>query len=242
MVTERGTSLALDRICVRQEVVETVVSREPLRSGFGTDPGDAGQIVGMFTHQSSQFRIPFRGDEVLLLNGLRGHTLQLGDALLGVENRDLVGDKLHGVPISRDDEGVHVCRAGRGGQSRKNVVGLITGHREMGDVERVENLLDELDLPGKFRRSGCPTTLVVLVLLGAEGTAGEVEGHRYVARILILDEPSEHGDEAVHRVGVLAGARGEVLHRQGEERAKCHRVAVDNQQGGALAHVYDSRR
>ena len=242
MVTERGTSLALDRICVRQEVVETVVRREPLRSSFGTDPGNAGQIVGMLTHQSSQFRIPFRGDEVLLLNGLRGHTLQPGDALLGIENSDLVSDKLHGIPIPRDDEGVHVCRAGRGGQGRKNVVGLITGHREMSDVERVENLLDELNLPGKFRRSGRPTTLVVLVLLSAESTAGEIEGHRYVTRLLILDEPSEHGDEAMHRVGVLAGTRGEVLHRQGEERAKCHRVAVDNQQGGALAHVYDSRR
>ena len=47
MVTERGTSLALDRICVRQEVVETVVRREPLRSSFGTDPGNAGKMVSI---------------------------------------------------------------------------------------------------------------------------------------------------------------------------------------------------
>ena len=100
-------------------------------------------------------------------------------------------------------------------------------------LQRVEDLLDQrqlaLELVGRLVALG----LVLGVLLEPEGLAGDVEGDRDVGGLLVAQHVDEHRGEAVDGVGVLPGRRGEVLHRQREERAVGQRVAVEQQQARA---------
>ena len=67
--------------------------------------------------------------------------------------------------------------------------------------------------------------------------ASVVEGDGEVRRLLVAQDVDQHRREAVDRVGRLPGRGGEVLHREGEERAVGQRVAVEQQQAvGRVRH------
>ena len=57
-------------------------------------------MVSALPHQGRQLRVAGGGHEVLLLDAFRCHTGEVRDTLARIENRHLVIDELHGVPVS----------------------------------------------------------------------------------------------------------------------------------------------
>ena len=81
---------------------------------------------------------------------------------------------------------------------------------------------NELDLPEEGLRCLIAGSLVLGVLLGAEGASRQVEGDGHVGGPLTVQQRQEHGDEAVDGVGGLTGRRGEVVDGQGVEGTEGH--------------------
>ena len=108
-----------------------------------------------------------------------------------------------------------------------DVVGLVARRGERCDAHGLQDLLDELDLPEEGLRCLIAGSLVLGVLLGAEGASGQVEGDRHVGGSLVVQQRQEHGHEAVDGIGGLAGRRREVVDGQRVKGAKGHRVSVD---------------
>ena len=104
-----------------------------------------------------------------------------------------------------------------------------------GIASAAEHFLDQADLALERFGRGQPIGLVLGERVGAEAMPGDVEGDRDVARLLVAQQIDEHRGEAVDRVGRLAGGGGEVLDRQGIERAIRDRVTVDQHEPGAAA-------
>ena len=200
-------------------------------------------MVSALPHQGRQLGVTGGGHEILLLNAFRCHAGEVRDTLARIEHRHLVIDELHGVPVPRDEQGLEPLSGRPGGQGGENVIGLVVLLGQMNDVEGVEDLLDEIDLAGEFRRSGGSSRLVLGVLSSSEGTTGKVPRHRDVRGLLITQQVDEHGDKTVHRIGVLARRGDEVLHRQGIESPEGHGMPIEDHEGGLrrLAHVLDFR-
>ena len=215
-------------------MLATMPSRSPywvihFAAVLGPDPGHAGQVVRALTDHGREVAVAGRGDAVLLLDLLGTHAPHLGDAADGVEDRHPVGDELERVTVTRADEDVDVLGLGLRGDRRDDVVGLVAVELDERDAQRVEDLLDERDLPLELVGSAGAARLVVGVLLGAERVARLVEGHHHVRRLLVAQHVDEHRGEAVDGVGVLPGARGEVLGGEREERAIGQRVSVEEE-------------
>ena len=237
MRPQRLARLAGHLLGAGHEVVEAIELRQPLRGGLGADAGDAGQVVAGLPHQGRELGVARGGDEILRLDRLRRHAREVGDAPQGVEHGDAVVDELQRVAVAGDDEHLEALRLGLGGEGADEVVGLVAGQLDVGDPQRVEDLLDEGHLPLELLGRRRPLGLVLGVLLGAEGRAGDVERDGQVRGPLVAQDVDEHRGEAEHRVGVLPRAGGEVLHREREERAVRHRVAIDQQQLARVIHA-----
>ncbi len=80
----------------------------------------------------------------------------------------MIADQLEGVPIAGADEHVHAVVGRHGRERRDDVVGLVTLHRDEGDPQRAEDLLDQRDLPFELPRRRRPAGLVFGVRLGPE--------------------------------------------------------------------------
>ncbi len=221
-----------DLVDVFDHALHRAVAGDPLRRGLRADAGHAEQVVAGLPHQGGEVAVPLRRHAVALHHGSRVDPGQIGDALARVEHRAVRVDQLEPVAVAGADQHVPAGRAGLRGQGGDHVVGLelvLGDHRH---VQRGEHLLDQADLPLEVGRRLRPARLVLGVDLRAEGGAGDVEGHPEVGGLLVPQHVDQHRGEAVHRVRGLAGGGGEVLHRQGEERAVGQRVAVEQEQSG----------
>ena len=84
---------------------------------------------------------------VLGLDGRRGHPAEVRDALDGVEHRRLVGDELQGVAVAGADQHLHPLVDGLGRQGGDDVVRLVALDLHVRDLEGVEHLVQQRDLP-----------------------------------------------------------------------------------------------
>ena len=216
--TQCLTLLAGDLVGVGDDVVETVVGVDPLGRVAGSDPGDPRQVVGGLPHQRRQLGVSMGRDAVLLLDRFRRHPGQIGNAAHGIEHRGVLGDQLEAVTVAGQDQDVHVGRQGLGHPGGDDVVRLEPVLLLVRDVERVQHFLDQGDLAGELGRGGAAVRLVFGVLRGSEGLPGHVEGDRQMGGLLVAQHVDQHRGEPVDGIGVLAGAGGEVLRRQREER------------------------
>ncbi|GAA4995324.1 hypothetical protein GCM10025734_25950 [Kitasatospora paranensis] len=94
MLAELLADLALDLVGAGDQLVEGAELVDPLRRGLLADAWDAGQVVGRVAAQGGEVRVLGGGDAVLLGDLLRGVAGELGDALGGVEDGDLLADQL----------------------------------------------------------------------------------------------------------------------------------------------------
>ncbi len=92
----------------------------------------------------------------------------------------------------------------------------------MDDVQGVQHLLDHVYLTAELLRRGGARALVVRIAISSESVTRYVEGDGQMGGALIAQHVDQHRGEAVNRIGRLAGARREVLHRQSEERPVGH--------------------
>jgi hypothetical protein len=209
---------------------------DPLGRRLLADAGDAGQVVARVAAQRGEVGVLGRGQAVLLGHFLRREPRHVADADPGHQHGHLVGDELQRVPVARDDEDVHVP-GGLGGQGGDHVVGLVPGHRQLGDAQRVQDLGDQAELAPEVGRRLLAVGLVLDELLVPEGGLAAVEGHGHVRGPLVGDHLDEHRGEAVDGVGRLPGRGREVLGGKREEGPVGQRVPVQQQQpppGGGL--------
>ena len=234
VLTQRLALLAGDLVGVGDHVVEAVVVVDPLGGVADPDTGHARQVVGGLPHQRGDLGVALGRYAVLVLHRLRGHPGQLGHAAHRVEHGRPVAHQLEGVAVAAHDQHVHVVGHCLGDEGADDVVGLVAGRLQERDVERVEEPLDQRQLAAELVGGLVALRLVLRVLLGAERLAGHVERDRHMGRLLVAEHVGEHRGEPVDRVGVLTRGRREVLDREREECAIDERVAVQQQEAGAV--------
>ena len=222
VIAQRLSSFALDLVRVSDDAVEPVIEVEPLGGGLGAHARNPGQVVTGLADQGGQVRVALGRHPVALLHLLRRHAPQCRHALDRVEHGAPLGDRLEGVAVPRADENLHALGLGGGRQGGQDVVGLVARSGERCDAHGLQDLLDELDLPEEGLRCLVAGSLVLGVLLGAEGASRQVEGDGHVGGPLAVQQRQEHGDEAVDGVGGLTGRRGEVVDGQGVEGTEGH--------------------
>jgi hypothetical protein len=144
--------LALDLVHVGDHGVEVTVRLQPLGGRLLAHARHPGEVVaGLADH---------RGDRPVVLRphavprGHRGHVHagELGDPPLRVEDGHAVADELERVAVAGADQHLHALRPallGEGGDDVVRLVPLLLQHR---DAQRLEDLLDEADLPVEVRR------------------------------------------------------------------------------------------
>ena len=146
------TDLALNLVDVGDDAGEVAVLGDPLRGRLRADAGDPGQVVAGLADERGQVAVAVGRDEVLLLDGRRVHPPHLRDAPDRVEHGDAVADELERIAVPRADDDLESVRDGLVGQGRDDVVGLVALDPDVGDVERVEHLVQERDLPLELTR------------------------------------------------------------------------------------------
>ena len=237
VLAQRVAGLALDLADAVDQLLERPELRDPLRRGLLPHAGDAGQVVAVVAAQRREIRVLGGRQPVLLDQRGRVVAPHVGHAAAVVQHGHVVGDQLERVPVAGDDEDVMPSASRLGGERRDDVVGLVARRGQVPDAERVEHLEDQADLAAELVRRLGPARLVLDVLLVPEGRLAAVERHRHVRRLLVAQHVDQHRGEAVDGVRGLAGGRGEVLHRQREERAVRQRVPVEQQQ--PVSHLPD---
>ena len=224
--------LALDLVDMGDQAVDVAVLDDPLGRRLRSDARDAGQVVAGLADQGGEVPVPLGADPVPLHDRRRIDPGQVGDALARVQHGDPVTDELERVPVAGADEHLVALVPGLAGQRGDHVVGLVPGQLHGRYPQRVEHLVHQAHLAEERRRGLRPAGLVLLVPLGAERAAGHVEGHRDVRGSLVAQHVDQHRGEPEDGVGRLTGRGGEVLHRQGEERAVGQGVPVEQQEPG----------
>ena len=219
-------------------------SDDPLGRGLLADARDVGQVVARVAAQGREVGVLRRGQAVLLLHRLGREPPHVRDALARVEHGDPVAHQLERVAVAGADQHVEAFALGPRRDGGDDVVGLVALGLQRRDAQRVEHLLDEVDLPAEVGRARAAVGLVVGEQLGAERLAGHVERDRDVRRVLVAHDVDQHRGEAVDGVGRLAGRGREVLDREGVERAVGQRVPVEQQQAvtgrlGRLIHAIE---
>ena len=152
----------------------------------------------------------------------------VGEAAAGGEHLDVRPDKLEGVGVAGDDEGLHSLLAGLPGQGAQHVVGFVALHLEDGEVEGADDLLDAVHLDGHLLGGFDPVGFVGFILVVAE-TLAHVEGHGDVVGLLVPQDVEEHGGEAVDGIGQLPLGGGQFVW-EGVEGAVGQGMAVNEDQ------------
>ena len=120
----------------------------------------------------------------------------------------MVFDELEQVGIAGDDQHAEALFAGA--MSRKtadHVIGFIAGPHFNRNVERIDKLLDAVDLSNKIVGGLRSVRLVLLRCLVPEGAA-PLERDDRVIRFLSVDDVKEHPGKSEHGVGLLAFGGG----------------------------------
>ena len=198
---------------------------------FGPTPGHAGQVVAGLADQRGEVAVALGRHAVLL--GDRGgvHPPDLGHPAHRVEQGHLVVDELEGVAVAGADDHLEALRrrpawlrvamtssASKPSTSTCRMRSASSTSRSSGSWP--ENSVGVAERPALY--SGYSA--------GPEGLARHVEGHPDVGRRLVAQHVDQHRGEAVDGIRVLAGARREVLDREGEEGPVGQRVSVEEEE------------
>ncbi len=205
VLAQRDTDLAADGVDPGDQLIERPVLAHPLGRGLLTHPGDARQVVAGVAAQRREVGVLRRGQVVLGPHLVGGEASHLADPLARVQDGDVVVHQLQGVAVTGTDEHVEPIGDRLDGEGRDDVVGLVAVDHQRRDPQRVEHLLDQRDLTTKVRRRLAAAGLVFAVGRAAKRRAGDVEGDGEMRRFLVPEQVDEHGGEAVHRIGRLAG-------------------------------------
>ena len=224
------TGLAPNVPDVIDQAVERAVLADPLRRGLLAHTRDAGEVVTRVASQRGEVGILGRGQAVLLLHRLRGHSGEVRHALARIEHGRRGRHELERIPVPGDDRRLHARALRHSRESGNEVVGFESLALEIADAHRREHVTDEIDLTSEFFGGLGARRLVALERLTAEGRSRHVEGDRDVRRVEIAQRIDEHGREAVDGVRRLARHRGEVLDRQGVEGAVGKGVPVEQKE------------
>ncbi len=219
--------LSTDLVHARDQVVEAVVLLDPLGSGLGANSGHAGEVVGVLAHQRSQLGIAVGRDAVLRGDGGRRHSGEFRHTTHGVENRRTFRDQLEGVPVTGEDQHLHVVGQRLLGPGRDDVVRLISLQVQEGNVEGREHFLNQRKLAAELTGCLVPLGFVFRVFGEPEGLSRQIEGNTHVGRLFVSQHVDQHRCEAVDGVRRLAGGGVEILHGEREEGAISQRVAVE---------------
>ena len=237
VLAQRLAGLALDLVDVRRRRR----SRSPnwlihLVAVFGPDAGHAGQVVAgdSPTQRGEVGVLRSGGRPYFVLHRLGRHARQVGDALARVEHGD-VGRETS-CSASRSPVQISTSMPSRSACAvtvAMHVVGLVALGLERRDAQRVEDLLDQGDLALEVGRARVAVGLVLGVLARCGRSCGETSKATATwVGLLVAQHVDQHRGEAVDRVGRLPGRGGEVLDRQGEERAVGQRVTVEQERVG----------
>ena len=209
--------------------VEVAELADQLRRRLLADPGHARDVVGrvalerlVVDHLVRSETEPFvdLGDVVddgVLDAGARGH------------QADARRDELEHVEVDRDDRRLEVGAVVElAGDGADHVVGLVARHLVDRDAQRLDDLADLRELVAQVVGHLHPGRLVVGVLLVPERRSGQIERHREVLGLEILDAAQDDAREAEDAVDELAFRGRE--RREREVSAVDEPVAVEQHQ------------
>ena len=158
---QRVARLALDLVDAVGELGERAELAHPLGRRLLPHARDARQVVAGVAAQRREVRVLRRAEAVAVHHLGRVDARELGDAALRVQHRDVVADQLERVAVARGDEHLEAVGLRLGGEGGDEVVGLEARHPELGDVERPQDLLDEVDLAAEVVGRGGAVGLVL---------------------------------------------------------------------------------
>ena len=215
-----------------EDAVEAAVQPEPLHCSLLADLVDADEVVAGLANERRDIWILRWFDAIPLAHRIRCVALELRDTTcIGVQEGDVVGHELDRVAVTRNHHDLEALSSTLRRQGREDVVGLVVLFLDRDDAHGGERLLQQGDLPEEFGRSFASGALVLGILPRAERVARNVECHGDVRRLFVLQEQEEHRNEAVDGVGVLPVSRDKTVNREGIERTKSQRMAINNEEG-----------
>ncbi len=199
---------------------------------FLPDAGHAGHVVRRVADEGQEVDELARFEAAVLLGEGLGRLAVEGLALVRrAEHVDAVREELAEVLVGREDHGVDAFVLGALRERPDHVVGLDALGFEHGDVERLNEPLDERDVRLDLVRHRRPVRFVVLVELVAERrrAAELVEDDGDVLGLVVFEELEEGDREAVERprVGAVGGRERGVLHREEGAVRQRHRIGEE---------------
>ena len=164
---------------------------------------------------------------ILFQNRSIVHAGKVHDSLDRVENRHLFGDQLEGIAIARHHQNFVASLLTLDAKRSQQVICLKHLPGDAGDIHGGQRLNQKFGLTHKFWRGFAACPLVFRKLLSSKAFTRNIEGNTEVGWLLKFKNVQHHRDEAVHRIGVLAGSVLEVIWAQRIEGAKGQRVPVN---------------
>ena len=221
--------LARDLGDARVDVVDAVELRQQPGCRLRADARHSGEVVRAIAAQRGELHVAVRWDAEALLDGGGRHLPDVADALERVKDSDVAVDELHRVPVARHDGDTVPVGDGLRRERREHVVGLDARDLDDRDAQDVEHLVEPVDLGPELVGHLVAAGLVVRVGGRALLVLADVEGDGDRSRLALDEQPHEHRDEAVDRVGELA-RRGAERVGEREVRAVGQAVTIEQEQ------------
>ena len=193
-------NLALDRVRLREQMVEVAVLQDPFLRRDLAHAGHPGDVVGGVPHQGQHVGDLPRGDAEEVANS----RLIQEPFAARVVDAHVRGDQLQHVLVGRHDDGVVAPAHGLDRDGSDDVVGLVTGLLQDRNPVGFARPLDEGDLALQVLFHLGPVGLVRFVGLVADGLSRQVEGGRDGVGLVLAQHLLQHRQEAVNGVGGLA--------------------------------------
>ena len=207
---------ALQLIGVREHVLHRSVFGDELLRGFGTDAGNAGDVVGRVARHPENIDDLFDlFDAPLFEHFFDTEHFGVGAFFGGLHHEGVFVDELGEIFIGRDHIGVEALFFGAARERADNVVGFKALFRENGNIKRFEKFLNlrngGADLFGGF----FALRFVFGKFVVPERRPGDIERHGDVRRLLLIDDLKQGVDESKNSRDVFALR---VDHRVAHER------------------------
>jgi hypothetical protein len=188
---------ALDRVCMRQQIVERAVFAQPFHRGFRPHLGDAWHVVHGVADQRQVIddalgRHPEFGRDAGFVERFLAH---------GVDQRHMVVDQLGHVLVAGGDDAADILPRGVHHQRADHVVGLDAVDHDERPALGADRLVQRSDLAAQIVRHGRAVRLVFGIEVVAKGLALRVEHAGDIIGRMVLSQFVQHGKHAPDRVG-----------------------------------------
>ena len=188
-----------------------------LCSSLFTDARNTVEVVTGISTKSCIVGVLRRGDTGALQNS--GFVIQriIANAALVVQNTDVrILHQLITVAITRHDDDVVALIICMRGESRNDVVTLITRHLKPLNSHRIKKFPNDSQLLNQDLWRLVPLCLVFRNRFVTESGLGTVEHNSDAVWLVILHQCQQHRGEAIHRVRDLATRIGHVVGQRKE--------------------------